>query len=225
MAITQPDILEHENKDKYAIVDINDVRGLIIIEQLSDLINVPLDKRKIGGIASVKNDTIYQYQGVSLDDSDWTNNINWKSSLSGIGVDNLVRFFMNITDIEELNQDYKFVFCVETGHVYKYIVSASSYTVDNFFILNTLDGGDTRFVSLFYLFNKTNHAQTITLDGTTQIYNIEHNLLFKFVTVSAFDSDGYSIDVNYICVDEYNCQIIIDPPIPVSYEIKIIVMQ
>ena len=52
MSVKFPDILRHENEN-YAIVDINDIRGIYIVESLDAIQGIPEDKRRGGAIVSI----------------------------------------------------------------------------------------------------------------------------------------------------------------------------
>ena len=67
------------------------------------------------------------------------------------------RVIMNFDTISEINNigiKYPFVSCMETSRIYKYVSEGLSYNVDDINVLNTVDGGDTRFVDVNY-FNDT----------------------------------------------------------------------
>jgi hypothetical protein len=53
-----------------------------------------------------------------------------------------------VSDVENLDSDVRFVICDETGIIYKYDAT-SGKTRDGIYVLNTADGGDTRFVSVY----------------------------------------------------------------------------
>jgi len=149
MPLHYPDILTHENPN-YSIVDLNDIRGISIINSTSEFNTIPLDKRKIGAIVSVIGNSIFQYTGVDLTDPNWNSISNWTSFIPTID-DNIIKSYDTIINIGLLcGENQKFLACTETGLIYKYVYDGSSYIVDNFFILNTKDGGDSRYVDVNY---------------------------------------------------------------------------
>jgi len=77
------------------------------------------------------------------------------------------------TDIETL--DYPLVFCRENNKIYKYVITASDFVVDNNYVLNTADHGDTRYISLEYnnlIINNSN----LVLDDNFKIITTENIL-------------------------------------------------
>ena len=84
-----------------------------------------------------------------------------------------------------LGSVYGFISVDETGKIYKYISTGSSYTVDNNNVLATVDGGNTRFVDINYSDSSiivTSSAElyaALALDGDRIIQlNYSGNFLF-----------------------------------------------
>lgn len=225
MAIKFPDILKHEN-DEYAIVNINDIRGISSVNDVTSRNNIPLDKRILGNLVSIIGDSVYHYRGSTLNDIDWINVANWRA-LGVTGTNNFVQFFTYTTDIPlNCNHDYYFVCCLQTGQIYTYIPSAPTYVVDNYYILATQDGGDSRFVSLLYNINLRSHEEIITCDGITNDYIINHNLDVKYVDLRCFDViTNEKVEVYYKPIDYMSAMITFDTPVPNNLEFFIVVKQ
>lgn len=98
-----------------------------------------------------------------------------------------------ITDISALNSTKKTVFCVETGRSYKYVASGSAYTIDNDYVLETVDGGDTRYVSLDYTDSGIWHEWDVTNGNLRVIGSItktgDLNIKLIETTVAATQTD------------------------------------
>ncbi len=214
MAVKFPDILEHENVN-YAIVSADQIRGISVVNSLTDRNNIPSNKRLLGSIVSVINDSVYQYRGLSISDVNWVNTVNWRSLTVG-GTNNFVQYFQLTTDISSIcNISYQFVCCVQTGQIYKYNPSASSYTVDGYYVLNTKDGGDSRFISLNYNLDIRSHQETISCNGVTTNYIITHNLNVKYVDLRCFDAiTDERVEIYYKPIDYNSALIVFDTPVP-----------
>ena len=86
-----------------------------------------------------------RYVSIDYDLNAKVNNIDGSSSSDKVTI------VGNITDCVSIcDSTYKFVCVYSTGRVYKYVTSGSTYAVDNDYVLNTKDGGVTRFVSIDY---------------------------------------------------------------------------
>jgi len=158
MPLYYPDILKHENSN-YAIVDLNDIRGISIINSTSDFYTIPIDKRKIGFIISIIGNAIYQYNGINVDDINWNSISNWTPFNPTID-DNTIKSYDTILNISHIcGENQKFIACTETGLIYKYVYDGSTYTIDNYLILATKDGGDSRYIYVDY--ENTNKADKI----------------------------------------------------------------
>jgi hypothetical protein len=161
MSIKNPDILQHENS-KYASLDVNDLRGVSIVPSILARNSIDIDKRRIGALVSVEGISVYQYRGLTVSNTDWENQTNWKPLIYD-DTDNIVRFFTYNSDIVNgCGSDFKFVCSVQTGHIYRYVQDGVSFVVDNFYVLPTLDGGDTRFVSILYYVGTSGTESDIT---------------------------------------------------------------
>ena len=192
MSVKFPDILKHENSEKYAIVDANDIRGLYTVSSLSDIPNIPFDKRKCGGIVSVKGGTIYAYSSEDVSDLKWNDSNNWKliSGNSGNAIDNYVTRCGGLDLLRDLKDTC--VYCSETNQIYQYF--SGGYKEDNSenppYIINTNEvkyygeGEEAtpyhpQYVSLFYLNSSYyTEGEGIIITETNQI-NADFNAVAR----------------------------------------------
>lgn len=225
MAINFPDILSHENQN-YAIVDVNQLRGLATVNNITERNNIPQDKRLLGSIVSIVGDIAYHYRGATISDSDWSNNLNWRA-LGISNSNNFVQFFSTVNDVANLcNHDNFFICCFQTGQIYTYISSGSQYTIDNHYVLATKDGGDSRFVSLFYNVEIPYYETIINCDGITNDYVINHGLNVKYVDLRCFDVlTNERVEIYYSPIDYMTALVRFEDPVPNNISFIIIVKQ
>jgi hypothetical protein len=76
--------------------------------------------------------------------------------------------FASLLQVNGCGSKYPFVSCTETGKIYKYLELGSAYIVDNINVLATVDGGDTRFVSVNYEYATGFGTQIIKVNGCNQ---------------------------------------------------------
>ena len=190
MSVKFPDIIQHEN-EKYAVVDINDIRGIYIIDSLTEenLKNIPKDKRKPGAIISIVGGDAYNYSSDLISDSSWGNLGNWKS-LSGGASSVGVSVYGTQEEISSLRREdnVNCVYCMETAQIYTYIMDGSQYEVNPPYILQSSDvyedeygeHRDGRFVSLFYLYGNTlNPREGIIIDLEENIIRADFSVIAK----------------------------------------------
>jgi hypothetical protein len=85
MALYYPDNLEHNNPNN-PLMDVNQLRGSYNINLLSERDLIPLNKRSLTqNVSCRETERIYIYIGTTVDDIDWTNSSNWKSSAADAG--------------------------------------------------------------------------------------------------------------------------------------------
>ena len=127
------------------------------------------------------NDQITSLGDVSLKKFILSGNINkeyFNSHLCG---------FKLKTDIAFIN--YPIVFCRENNKIYKYVAS-SSYTPDNEHVLNTSDGGSSRYVSVDYNQIKIDNNGDVVDHTGTPITNIKTaNIDSNSLAIGLVDND------------------------------------
>lgn len=77
--ITLADEIRHNNPYR-ALIDVNSIRAIHIVEDITERDNIPQDKRKAGPKGSVAfvNGTVYQYTNISINNTDWVDSDNWQ---------------------------------------------------------------------------------------------------------------------------------------------------
>jgi hypothetical protein len=80
-------------------------------------------------------------------------------------------------EIINLDSNSKFVGCVETGRLYKYVTNGSEYTVDNLKVFATADGGITRFIAI-----TSDSLQKIEFFTNESLVTVNHTL-YKYPNV------------------------------------------
>ena len=182
MSVKFPDILRHENEN-YAIVDINDIRGIYIVESLDAIQEIPEDKRRGGAIASIIGIGVYRYNVGSVSDESWNEPSNWKEVGGSSSAGNGITIYGSQNDITSLSYDdhQPCVYCNETQQIYKYIRSGSEYEINPPYVLPTSDAdGNGRYVSLFYLNSIALTAgEGIIIDRANNIISADFITRFK----------------------------------------------
>lgn len=85
MPLFYPDNLEHNNPNN-PLMDVNQLKGQYNINLLSERDSIPLNKRSLTqSVGCRETERIYIYIGSTVNDIDWVNPSNWKSSASDAG--------------------------------------------------------------------------------------------------------------------------------------------
>lgn len=183
MSVKFPDILQHENPN-YAILDINDIRGIYSLDSLDNLLEIPSDKRRKAGILSVAGGKLYVYKSVSTTDTDWSTPGNWREMGEGGGQQSgdYIQIYSSVQDLQTLKYgDCECVYCTATEQIYKYIDNQSGDydTLNPPYVIQTGDASSTqysgpRFVSLFYINGITMTAgKGIEIDYSENTISVE----------------------------------------------------
>lgn len=182
MSVKFPDILRHENEN-YAIVDINDIRGIYIVESLDAIQEIPEDKRRGGAIASIIGSGVYRYNVGSVSDESWNEPSNWKEVGGSSSAGNGITIYGSQNDITALSYDdhQPCVYCNETQQIYKYVRNGSEYEINPPYVLPTSDAdGNGRYVSLFHLNSTTLTAgEGIIIDRANNIISADFNVVAR----------------------------------------------
>lgn len=182
MSVKFPDILRHENEN-YAIVDINDIRGIYIVESLDAIQGIPEDKRRGGAIVSIIGIGVYRYNVGSVSDESWNEPSNWKEVGGPSYAGNGITIYGSQNDITSLSYDdnQPCVYCNETQQIYKYVRNGSEYEINPPYVLPTSDAdGNGRYVSLFYLNSIALTAgEGIIIDRANNIISADFNVVAR----------------------------------------------
>lgn len=112
MALYFPDILEHNNPD-YALLDDFQLRGgAVSVATKAARNSIAIDKRKLYSIVSYDDEGIVtkRYEGSSLDDADWQNDINWSEIGGGSSISFGLEGDIPFTNLDNNDFDYSGTF-------------------------------------------------------------------------------------------------------------------
>lgn len=104
----------------------------------------------------------------------------------------LIRVFASVADAElAIGKNNEVMYCAETGSWYQYTSTGSAYTRDGLYILDTGDGGDTRWLAVAgkYTINEINSTQTFNLKEQTST----PSPLTGYIKAFAYQSQGNDI--------------------------------
>lgn len=180
-----PDEIRHNN-DNYALIDINSLRGIINAADIATRDSWPSDKRMLRHLAII-GDIFYVYTGLTTDNSDWTNAVNWKSVPFA---DNIIP---PLDDIQTINSAYTTIadfianevsgYTMEDGdiviqqegrntisYVYDNVYPGEQTNASNYFLLSYFQGPDYQTFVV--------HNETEFYNATVKISQIEGGEIF-----------------------------------------------